>query len=283
MNDWGIYKPILTTLALPPVPFLLLILVGARLILPRRGWGYLVLMLGVLGVWFSTCEVTAVWLQDHVLHPPPALRGERLAHFERLGHQKGRLGASSAVSPAAIMVLGGGREAVSKEYGTADLSKLSAERLRYGVWLARRTGLPLGFTGGVGWAQSGEKGAAEADIAAQVAKDSYAMPLRWVEPASADTRGNAILTVAMLADQHLSDIVIVTDAFHMPRALRDFEAAAQRRAQLHPGEPVIQITPAPMGFWQKEDRALFDWLPSTSGGTGVRLALKECLAAWLKV
>lgn len=282
MNDWGIYKPILTTLALPPVPFLLLILIGARLILPRRGLGYLVLMTGVLGVWMSSCQVTAVWLQDRFLKPPVALRGEALARLELIGRKAPR-SASGATPPAAIIVLGGGREALAKEYGTADLSKFSAERLRYGIWLVRRTGLPLGFSGGVGWAQRGDKGASEADIAATVAQQTYGVPLRWAEAESADTRGNAALTVAMLADQRVPEIVLVTDAFHMPRALRDFEQAAQRYVDLRPGSPVIKVTPAPMGFWQHEDRSLFDWMPSISGSVGVRLALKECLAALLKV
>ncbi|TAK93397.1 MAG: YdcF family protein [Aquabacterium sp.] len=281
MNDWGIYKPILTTLALPPVPFLLLILIGARLILPRRGLGYLVLMLGVLGVWMSTCQVTAVWLQDRFLHPPVALQGEALARLELVVRKGGR-SVQGGAPPAAIIVLGGGREAFAMEYGTSDLSKFSAERLRYGIWLVRRTGLPLGFSGGVGWAQRGDKGASEADIAAKVAQQTYGVPMRWVEAESVDTRGNAALTVAMLADQHVPEIVLVTDAFHMPRALRDFEQAAQRHVELRPGSPVIKVTPAPMGFWQHEDRAWLDWMPSIAGSVGVRLALKECLAALLK-
>lgn len=281
MNDWGIYKPFLTALALPPVPFLLLILIGARLILPRRGVGYLVLMLGVVGVWMSTCQVTAVWLQDRFLRPPAALQGEALTRLELMG-RKGARSVPGAMPSAAIIVLGGGRESVSLEYGSADLSKFSAERLRYGIWLVRRTGLPLGFSGGVGWAQRGDKGASEADIAAKVAQQTYGVPMRWVEAESADTRGNAALTVAMLADQHVPEIVLVTDAFHMPRALRDFEQAAQRHVDLRPGSPVIKVTPAPMGFWQHEDRTLFDWMPSISGSVGVRVALKECLAALLK-
>lgn len=281
MTDWGLFKPVLTTLALPPVPFLLLILIGARLILPRRGLGYLVLMAGVVGIWMSTCQGTAVWLQDRFISPPPALRGESLARLEQLGRKSVRP-MSGAAAPAAIVVLGGGREAVSQEYGTSDLSKFSAERLRYGIWLVRRTGLPLGFSGGVGWAQLSEKGASEADIAANVALKTYGVPIRWVEGESADTRGNAALTIAMLSEQRVPEIVLVTDAFHMPRALRDFEQAARRQADLRPGSLVIKVTPAPMGFWQHEDRALFDWMPSISGSIGVRLALKECLAALLK-
>lgn len=294
MNDWGVYKPILTTLVLPPVPFLLLILIGARLILPRRGVGYLVLLVGVIGVWLSNCQGVAVWLQDHVLRPPQALGAASLGRLEGVGRQYvqrdvaagGRKGGrilSSVVPPAAIIVLGAGRESVSKAYGTADLTSHSAERLRYGVWLARRTGLPLGFTGGVGWAQRGDEGPAEADIAAYIARDAYGVNMRWIESQSADTRGNAALTITMLADQRVPEVVIVTDAFHMPRARRDFELAAQRRADMHPGEPVIKVTPAPMGFWQHEDRSLFDWLPSAAGAVGVRMALKECLAALLKV
>lgn len=294
MNDWGIYKPILTTLVLPPVPFLLLILIGARLILPRRGLGYVVLLVGVMGVWLSHCQGVAVWLQDRLLQPPQALGAASLSRLEGMGRQYGQrdLAAggrkerriwSSVVPPAAIIVLGGGRESASKAYGTADLTSYSAERLRYGVWLARRTGLPLGFTGGVGWVQRGDEGPAEADIAAHIAQDAYGVTMRWTESRSADTRGNAALTIAMLADQRVPEVVIVTDAFHMPRARRDFELAAQRHADMHPGQPVIKVTPAPMGFWQHEERSLFDWMPSVAGGAGVRLALKECLAALLKV
>lgn len=294
MNDWGVYKPILTALALPPVPFLLLILIGARLILPRRGLGYMVLLAGVIGVWLSNCQGVAVWLQDRILQPPQALAGDAMGRLEGLGRQyvqrdvaaggrKGGRVLSSVVPPAAIIVLGGGREALSKAYGTADLSSHSAERLRYGVWLARRTGLPMGFTGGVGWVQRGEEGPAEADIAAHIAKQAYGINMRWTESQSADTRGNAALTMVMLAEQRVPEVVIVTDAFHMPRALRDFELAARRHAAMHPGEPVIKVTPAPMGFWQREDRSLFDWMPSAAGAAGVRAALKECLAALLKV
>lgn len=294
MTDWGVYKPILTALALPPVPFLLLILIGARLILPRRGLGYLVLMVGVLGVWLSNCQGVAVWLQDRVIQPPQALSSASWARLEAVGRQylqrdaaaggrKGGRTLTSVVPPVAIMVLGGGRESVSKAYGTADLSAHSAERLRYGVWLAKRTGLPMGFTGGVGWAQRGDEGPAEADIAAHIARDMYGINMRWTESQSADTRGNAALTIAMLAEQRVPEVVIVTDAFHVRRALRDFELAAQHHVDLHPGEPVIKVTPAPMGFWQHEDRAFFDWVPSAGGAVGVRLALKECLAALLKV
>ncbi len=284
MGDWASYKPLLTALALPPVPFLVLILVGARLILPRRGLGYLVLLLWVLGIWFSNCQVTALALQDHVLKPPGPLQGVELARLEAAGKayvqqmaQSRRAGRGGAVAPSvAVMALGAGREPLAPEYGVSDLTHFSAERLRYAIWLGHRTGLPVGFSGGVGWSQQGDVGASEAETAARVAQQFYGVPLRWTETRSADTRQNALLTVTMLAEQQVREVVVVTDAFHMPRALRLFNEAAKHDAALHPDRPVLKVTPAPTHYWRRE--SALDWLPSVGGATNVRLALKEALA-----
>jgi uncharacterized SAM-binding protein YcdF (DUF218 family) len=288
MGDLGTYKPLLTSLALPPVPFLLLILLGSRLILPRRGLGYLVVLLGVAGIWASSCQSTAAWLLHHVIEPPAALSEADRDRLAAAGHafthqQQLRRGAgavASVVPPAAIIVLGGGRHTRAPEYGMSDLSAFSAERLRYGIWLARQTGLPLGFSGGVGWGQQGAEGGgevSEAETAARVAQQTFGLNLRWLEQKSADTRQNAALTVAMLAEQRVPEIVLVTNAFHMPRARKDFEEAARRIKQAHPDWGGMKITPAPIDFWYVEEMAQA-WIPSIAGMMNVRLALKECLA-----
>ena len=286
MADWAMYKPVLTALVLPPLPFLLLILIGARLILPRRGLGYLILIVGVLGIWVSSCQVTAVWLQDHVLRPAPVLLGPQQARLTSLGQsyahqatQARRANQGGAVvPPVAIIVLGAGREPLAPEYGSSDLSDSSLTRLRYGVWLSKQTGLPLGFSGGVGWAQkSAQVDATEAEVAARLAEQQFNARLLWVESASSDTRGNAARTVAMLADQGVGEVVVITQAFHMPRAQRAFVEAAQQVARTHPKGLLLTVTPAPMGRWQKGDRPALDWLPSPEGMVNVRSALKECL------
>ncbi|MBI2734369.1 MAG: YdcF family protein [Aquabacterium sp.] len=285
MGDWAAYKPLLTALALPPVPFLVLILVGARLILPRRGLGYLVLLTGVLGIWVSQCQVTAVFLQDHVLKPPAPLQGAELSRLQAVGKAYGqqqgvarRLGraGAGAQAPVAIVALGAGRDALAPEYGVSDLTHFSAERLRYAIWLGQRTGLPIGFSGGIGWSQQGEVGASEAETAARVAQQFYGVTLRWTETRSADTRQNALLTVAMLAEQGVGEVVVVTDSYHMPRAMRMFNEAARREAALHPDKPPIKVTPAPAHHWHRE--GALDWLPSVGGATNVRLGLKEAIA-----
>lgn len=288
MGDWGAYKPLLTSLALPPVPFLVLILIGARLILPRRGLGYGLVLAGVVGAWACSCQSTAVWLLNHVIEPPPAVRGAEQARLTAAGRgfaqqQLRRGGAASAaglVPPAAIIVLGGGRHAMTPEYGGSDLSAFSAERLRYGIWLGKQTGLPVGFSGGVGWGQQGagtNSQTSEAETAARVAQQTFGVQLRWLEQNSADTRQNAAFTVAMLAEQRVPEVVVVTNAFHMPRAQKDFEQAARRIKQLHPDWRELKVTPAPMDFWTVSEAGQY-WIPSIAGMMNVRLALKECLA-----
>lgn len=287
MQDWGMYKPVLTALLMPPVPFLILILIGARLILPRRGWGYAILLLGVLGIWLSACFGSALFLMTHVIKPPPPLLTTEQPRLEAAGKQylkqvaaarpSGR--GAAVVPPAAIIVLGSGRDALAPEYGTADLTRFSLSRLRYGVWLSRRTGLPLGFSGGVGWAAQGEGGGgvSEADVAAGTAQQQFGLPLRWVENRSSDTRANAALTVAMLSEQGVREVVVVTDAFHMPRAMAAFADASRLVALRFPQRPQMVVTPAATGYWRRGERPLLDWLPSVEGATGVRVALREWL------
>lgn len=284
LNDLGAWKPLIGALLLPPVPWLVLVLIGARLILPRRNLGFFILLLGVAGVWLSSCQGTALWLQDHVLRPPPVLLGDaqnRLSAEGRFYVRQVELATRQGRTPPAptvgIMVLGAGLVPTAAEYGVADLPHYFAERLRYGVWLSRQTGWPLGVSGGVGLRQKDlQIGPAEAEVAGRVAQLVYGLPLRWIEKASVDTRGNAALSVALLADQGVAEIVLVTDAFHMPRARRAFEQAAKAWA-VRAGKPAPVITPAPTKFWVQDANPVLTWIPSGGGMVGVRLACHELL------
>lgn len=248
------WKPVLTVLVLPPVPLLLLMLVGARLILPRRGLGWLVIITSVALLWLSTCIGTARLLSQFVLHPPAALSADRIKELK------------ATKTPTAIIVLGGGLEPFAPEYGVSSLAHASLERLRYGIWLSRETGLPLGFSGGVGWAQPDAK--PEAQIAAQIAASEFGRPLKWVEDNSRDTRENALRTLAMLRPQGIRQIVLVTHGWHMPRALKDFEFAAA-------GD--VRIEAAPMGLARNTETPALTWVPTSRGTTDVREILRELL------
>ena len=157
------WKPVLTALLLPPVPLLLLVLIGARLIPVRRGLAWLLILASVALLWLSACTGSARLLSQYLLHPPGALSAQQLQALR------------APATPTAIVVLGGGLEPFAPEYGVANLEHYSLERLRYGVWLSRATGLPLAFSGGVGWAQPEAVPAARG--AAQIAAKEFGRPL----------------------------------------------------------------------------------------------------------
>ena len=251
------WKPVLTALALPPVPLLLLMLLGARLILSRRGLGWLLVLLGAVGIWLSACTGVSEWLSRAVLHPPPALSKDAIA----------RLKTEAKAQPGVtILVLGGGVDAQAPEYGGASLSRLSLERLRYGVWLARETGAPLAFTGGTGWASEG--GTSEAEVAERIAAREFGLPLKWIETQSRDTRQNAIRSVALLRKSGTTRAVLVTHGWHMPRALRLFDEAAAG---------TVEFVPASMGMADSSELPALDWIPSARGSEGGRHVLREML------
>jgi uncharacterized SAM-binding protein YcdF (DUF218 family) len=257
------WKPTLTALLLPPVPLLLLALVGARLILRHRGLGWMLLLLAMAMLWLFSLRGTAVVMRDQLLRPPPALNEAAVDALKQ------RVRRGEAV---AVIILGGGRRGHAPEYGgMADLEPASLERLRYGLWLARRIGAPAGFSGGMGWELGGVRGSstAEAELAARIAREEFGLPLRWVEPDSRDTHENAVFTATMLKRSNIRTVVVVTHAWHMPRALRRFEGAA---------DTSMAVVPAPMGAVGLAGRATPDWLPSGEGLLENRRVLRELLA-----
>ncbi len=261
LNDWFLqsgaasWKPLLTALLLPPVPLLLLMLLGAALARRRPAWGWLLLWAGAAGIWLGSTSAVGEWLQQRLLQVPPALSADALR--------------AQGTAGGAILVLGGGREAHAPEYGAPSLSHYSLERLRYGVWLARETGLPAAFSGGVGHAQS--DGVAEAEVAARIAAREFGRPLRWTETGSRDTRENAVRSVALLRAAGVTRIVLVTHGWHMRRSQRAFEQAIARSGG------GITLLAAPLGLAHDDAVPPLRWLPSQAGFADTRHALREYL------
>jgi uncharacterized SAM-binding protein YcdF (DUF218 family) len=246
------WKPLLGALLMPPIPLLVLILVGARLMFRRRLLAWFLVLLGVVGLWASTTTALTMGLTQWLLKPPPALLDVQIAELKRAPR-------------TAIVVLGGGRHLLAPEYGVSALNDRSIGRLRYGLWLSKETGLPVAFSGGVG--NGASPGPTEAEIAARTAEREFGRPLRWTETESRDTRENALRTVALLEPQGIDRIVLVTHAYHMPRALRNFQRAAEGRK--------LTIVAAPMGMRGSGQLKANDWLPSANGFDGTRIILHE--------
>jgi uncharacterized SAM-binding protein YcdF (DUF218 family) len=259
---WVSWKPVLTALLLPPVPLLVLMLLGATLARRRALWSWLLLLAGAAGIWLSSTTAVGERLQRQVLHPSRALSLQDLQQL-----QAPRRGAGPPTT--AIVVLGAGREGYAPEYGAPNLPPLAMERLRYGLWLARETSLPLAFSGGIGHAQA--DGRAEAEVAALIAARDFDRPLKWIETGSRDTRENAAASVATLRAAGVTRIVVVTHGWHMRRSLRAFEQAIAASGG------GITLQAAPMGLARVESAGALRWLPSNDGFSATRNALREYL------
>ncbi|MBL8340429.1 MAG: YdcF family protein [Rubrivivax sp.] len=260
MNDFllwlGIdnWRPALEALVMPPVPFLVIVLLGARLFARYRVRAWFVVSIGCLGLWAMCTTAVGTALTHWLLPPTRSLSANEVADLKKAPR-------------TAIVVLGGGHRDFAPEYGVSELPPRGIERLRYGLWLSRQTELPVLFSGGR--AHGAQAGQSEAEIAARVAERDFGRPLKWTEGDSRDTRENALRSVALLRQQGIERIVLVTHGYHMPRSLGNFRSAAAL------GSTNLQLVAAPMGIepWMKP--RLMDFLPTVAGYTQVRLVLHE--------
>ena len=248
--ELGAFKPLLTTLLMPPAGPLLAALLGVFLFWRKRRGGLALTAAALALLWLLSCEGVAVWLARTAL---PQFAPASVSQLKAGGVQ-------------AIVVLGGGLLPEAPEYGQAQPSDRTAARLRYGIWLARQTALPIGFSGGTGWAAGHITGANEASAAARMALQDHGITLRWTEAESRDTSGNARLLAPLLRHDGIQHIALVTDAWHMPRAVAAFERAG------------LSVSPAPMGFVLSGESRVLEWMPSARGLLASQQVLREWLA-----
>jgi uncharacterized SAM-binding protein YcdF (DUF218 family) len=190
----------------------------------------------VSALWLLSCQGFAIWLSVYLLPQVTAVTPKDLLTQQ----------------VQAIVVLGGGLESEASEYSGAALSPESLNRLMYGAYLSQQTQRPMLFTGGSGWA-SRNSVITEADVADQTLTRLNLQPLHWKEGASRDTHENARLSAQLLAKTDVQQIALVTHAWHMPRAVKQFTQAG------------LRVTPAPMGFIRSDATPLLQWIPSGKG------------------
>jgi uncharacterized SAM-binding protein YcdF (DUF218 family) len=250
MIQLGELKPILATLVLPPAAPLLLTLLGLLLATRKRAAGLALSFAAVALLWLLSCHAVAVWLAQNAL---PQLTPVSVATLKNTGVQ-------------AIVVLGGGVQPTAPEYGEPQASLPAAARLRYGVWLARQTGLPVAFAGGRGWGAADAQTLSEGEITRRLAQQDYGLSLRWVDDQSRDTFENARMLRPLLQKDKIQRIALVTHAWHMPRSVQAFERAG------------FTVTAAPMAYILPHQNRRLEWLPSVEGLQASRVVLKEWLA-----
>lgn len=235
---------IIESLLLPPGGPVLLGFIG--LLLWRIGLGRKLFVLALLLTWLVSLPVTAKLLMAG-LERYPALSEEQIKHTDT----------------DAIVVLGAGRYLKAPEYGQDSVSRNVLFRLRYAAWLAKRTGLPVIPSGGVPLIA----GESEARINGNVLREEFGVRVEHIEQRSRSTWENARYTAQLMKKMGIGQIILVTDAAHMPRAMYAFERNG------------INPLPAPTGFVNipEHEHTWLEVLPSAQAMLESYYALHEYL------
>jgi uncharacterized SAM-binding protein YcdF (DUF218 family) len=186
-------------LLLPPASLLLVGGVGLLLLRRRPRLARVVLITTWFVSYLLCTPVVAAWLQL-------AAGNGRAIDPEQLR------------SAQAIVILGGGLRIGSEEFGGDTLGGLTLERVRYGAWLARSSGLPVLVTGG---RPPGAK-RAEAEVMHDALEQEFGVAVRWVETASRNTHENARKSAEILLPLGVKRIALVMHGFDVNRGRAEF-------------------------------------------------------------
>lgn len=208
-----------------------LFLISFGLLFRGKKFSSVVIGLGLTVLYLSSIPVTGQWLSQQLeIYPALALPVKTDAE--------------------AIVVLGAGSYVQAPEYGVDSLKKSGLERVRYAAWLHHETGLPILTTGG----KTIEQNISEADIAQDILVNEFSAQVNWVENKSLSTRENAQFSCQILQREKIEKILLVTHAWHMPRAMDVFSQ--------HCAGIIIQAAPTIFTVQSVLDRGLFVWIPT---------------------
>lgn len=218
-------------LLLPPGILLLLLALAWWLRRSRPRLAGLCFALGLGGFWLMSLPVVVQW-SAKALEREPALA---LDGWATLGQRAD-----------AIVVLGSGRERGDLAWGADQPTGVGLERQRYAARLAKASGLPILTSGGLHYGTP----PTEAKLMADSLLDDFGVTVRWQEGRSRTTWENAQFSAEVLLPQGIKRVVVVTQAWHMPRAVWSFKQAG------------FEVVPAPVGFLGVDNaRPLGGWMP----------------------
>lgn len=235
------FRQLAEALLLPPLNGIALAVLGLLLLRRRPRLGR-VLLVGGLGL---------LWLLSTPLVATSLLRS---------------LQAHRALEPdqmfpdaEAIVVLSAGMDREASELGGFAPGPLGLQRLRYAARLQRSTGKPLLVSGGI----PGADCPPHAVTMQECLRRDFNVSVRWTEGKSGNTYENARNSAAILEAAGVHHILLVTHAWHMPRAVRVFEAFG------------LEVTAAPTGFRSPATELLPSLVPRWSAVRDSGLAIHE--------
>lgn len=235
-------KKIVSALILPPASLIILAFIGLLLSKMHPKTGRTLATLSLVTLLILSLPITGNALLQSLETSPP-LSARQLKEIQ------------------AIVILGGGKNNASPEFGNEDtVNRWTLQRLRYGTYLQQQTGKPILVTGG---GLFGERPEAEA-MAETLQRDFHAKDI-WTEDQSKDTAENAAYSATILQQHGVERIAIVSQAWHLPRAIKLFEQQG------------LTVYPAPTGYTHEDNEPIIRWLPKASALDKSAIALKEYL------
>ncbi len=118
----------------------------------------------------------------------------------------------------AIVVLSGDIEHTGKRPDQIRLGPLSLERVFWAAEQYRAYPLPILVSGGTIKGTS----VSLADLLATALEKTFKIPVKWKETESRTTYENAELSSEILQNEKISNVIVVTQRWHMPRAIWAF-------------------------------------------------------------
>jgi len=231
---------------LPPLNLLILGGIGVMSLQRRRTLGKVLISISLAGLWLLATPFVAAHLLN-ALKPAARLPTGKEAD--------------------AIVVLGGGSYYDTLEYGGDTVGRLTLERIRYAAWLARKLDKPLLVTGG-----APDGGRPEGQLMGETLEREFGVKVRWVEDRSETTRENARFSAELLKQDGIHRIYLVSHAWHLPRAVPEFEREG------------LQVVPAGTGYSLTRGPRPMDFLPSGKGLYDSYLAMHEGIGLiWYRI
>lgn len=228
-------------LFLPPLNGVVLCLVGVLLLRRWPRLGRVLLVAGPIAILVQMLPIVGGALLCFLQVDPP-LKPEQLPQA------------------GAIVVLSAEADPYAPEFGRPSIGSMTLRRVRYAAYLARHSRLPVLTSGGV----PPEGGTSTAECMRQVLTDEFGVrDVRWVEGASSTTFENARKSAAMLREAKIDTVLLVTHAWHMPRARLAFERAG------------LTVHAAPTAFHGPAYQNIKSLLPSHGGMRDTALGLHE--------
>ena len=241
-------KPYITAIVFSPTLLLLGIAFGIWISSKKQKLGRSLAIFSTALLWIFSTPAFNVWLSHNLLTQYKPATAQEL----------------TVQGVQAIVVLGGGVETGQPD-GIQQLKPTALDRLRHGIELSRKTGIPVMVTGGKGWGANASS-ENEAEISSRVAREVFQFEIKWTESESRDTQENASNSKQLLTKQGISKIALVTQSWHMPRSLKEFKKVG------------FEVVSAPMGFLSNSDQTLQSFIPNGTSLSATNAIFKELIA-----